>query len=172
MSSIESAAGKVALAAAVVAIVLFRSRDLPREELGLVKPPLGLSLLFVAVYLSWMLATDAAIHWRGPLDWGPWLAAPLIASIMRVLAVALIGPTAEELIFRGWFFALLQRRVATPITIAITAIGWALLHFSYGPRVVGVIIVDGILLGLARWKTKSVFTPIAMHALYNLYSIW
>jgi membrane protease YdiL (CAAX protease family) len=69
-------------------------------------------------------------------------------------------------------FALLNKRVSTPLTIAITAIGWAVLHYFYGAAVVLVIVVDGILLGLARWKTGSVYTPIAMHALYNLYAIW
>jgi membrane protease YdiL (CAAX protease family) len=38
--------------------------------------------------------------------------------------------------------------------------------------VIAIIVVDGILLGLARWRTGSVFVPIVMHALYNLYAIW
>jgi membrane protease YdiL (CAAX protease family) len=38
--------------------------------------------------------------------------------------------------------------------------------------VILVIVVDGILLGLARWKTRSVSPPMVMHALYNLYAIW
>jgi len=38
--------------------------------------------------------------------------------------------------------------------------------------VIGVIFVDGLLLGLARWKTRSLFPPIVMHMLYNLYAIW
>jgi membrane protease YdiL (CAAX protease family) len=163
---------KVAVAGGVSVIVLFRTRDVPREELGIVRPPLGLSLVLLIVYLGWMLGSDALIHWRGPWDWRPWLAAPLAASAMRVLAVGILGPIAEELVFRGWFFGLLDKRVGAPLTIFVTAVGWALLHYDYTWQVIAVIIVDGLLLGLARWKTRSVFPPIVMHALYNLYAIW
>ncbi|MDB5721623.1 MAG: hypothetical protein JWP15_2241, partial [Alphaproteobacteria bacterium] len=31
---------------------------------------------------------------------------------------------------------------------------------------------DGLLLGLARWRTGSVLPPILMHISYNLYAIW
>jgi CAAX amino terminal protease family. len=34
------------------------------------------------------------------------------------------------------------------------------------------IFVDGLLLGAARYRTKSVYVPIAMHLLWNLYAIW
>ena len=172
MSPVESAAVKVALAGGAIIVVLLRSRNMPREELGIVRPPLGVSVLLVAVYLGWMFGSDAALHWRGPWDWRPWIAAPLAASAMRVLAVGILGPIAEELIFRGWFFGLLEKRVGAALTIFATAVGWALLHYSYSWAVIGVIVIDGLLLGLTRWKTRSVFPPIVMHILYNLYAIW
>ena len=59
-----------------------------------------------------------------------------------------------------------------PLVIAITALSWALLHYSYSWTVIAIIVVDGVLLGLARWKSGSVVTPILMHAAYNLYAIW
>jgi membrane protease YdiL (CAAX protease family) len=169
---IESAAMKVAVAGGISLVVLFRTRNVPREGLGIVCPSLLLSALLVLVYLGWMFASDAAIHWRGPWDWRPWLVAPLAASAMRVLAVGILGPIAEELVFRGWFFGLLQKRVGPALTIAVTAVGWALLHYTYTWAVIAVIVVDGLLLGLARLKTRSVFPPMVMHALYNLYAIW
>ena len=172
MSPVESAAMKVAVAAAASVLLLWRTRKLPREELGIVRPPLPLSLLFVLVYLGWMLGSDAVLHWRGPWDWRPWTEAPLAASAMRVLAVGILGPIAEELIFRGWFFGMIEKRAGVAITVPVTALGWALLHYSYPWAVIGVIVVDGLLLGLARWKTRSVFPPIVMHALYNLYAVW
>ena len=172
MSPVESAAVKVAVAAGISVAVLLRTRHLQRNEMGFVRPPVGLSALFVIVYLGWMLASDAAIHWRGPWDFRPWLQAPLAASAMRVLAVCILGPIAEELLFRGWFFGALQKRVGTGVSIAATAVGWALLHYTYSWQVILVIVVDGLLLGLARWKTRSVFPPVVMHALYNLYAIW
>lgn len=172
MGPVASAATKVAISAAIIGIVLFRTRTIPRDELGFVRPQVGPSILFICVYLAWMLASDALIHWRGPWDWRPWIEAPLAASSMRVLAVCLLGPIAEELVFRGWFYDLLRKRVRTPPTIFITAVGWAALHSSYSWAVILVIVVDGLLLGIARWRTRSVYVPIGMHALYNLYAIW
>ncbi len=172
MSSIGSAALKVAIAGGAVRIVLLKTRSLPREQMGFVRPPLGVTLLFILAYLGWMLGTDAVIHWRGPWDWQPWIEAPLAASAMRVLAVCFLGPAAEELIFRGFGFGFLQPRIGTALTIAVTAAVWAVLHYSYSWAVIFVILVDGILLGLVRWRTRSVLPPIVMHMLYNLYAIW
>lgn len=172
MGPIASAATKVGIAGAAIGLVLFRTRKMPREDMGLTRPPIALSLVFVVIYLAWMLASDAMIHWRGEWDFRPWMTAPPAASAMRLIAVCLLGPIAEELIFRGWLFGLLLRRFGTAVTIMLTAVGWALLHYTYSWQVIVVIIVDGLLLGAARWRTKSVYVPIAMHALYNFYAIW
>lgn len=172
MSPIASATLKVAISAAVIVVLFVRTRDVPPNEMGFVRPPFASSLIFLILYAAWMFGSDAVIHWRGPWDWQPWRQAPLAASVMRVLAVCFLGPIAEELIFRGWFFGLLEKRVGVALTIVATAVGWAVLHYTYGLSVILVIVVDGLLLGAARWKTRSVFPPIAMHALYNLYAIW
>ena len=172
MGEIESALMKAGIAAAAIAIVLVRTRNMPREELGVARPRLLPAGLFLALYLGWMLGSDALMGWRGPWDWTPWLAAPLLASALRVLAVGVLGPIAEELIFRGWFFGLLDKRIGVAATILVTAIGWTALHYSYSWGVMGVILVDGLLLGLARWTSRSVYPPILMHILYNLYAVW
>jgi len=172
MTPIASAAAKAGIAAVAIVLVLARTRTLPRAEMGLVRPSFYPSLLLLALYLAWMLGTDAAIHWRGPWDFGPWLAAPLLASVLRVAAVGFLGPIAEELIFRGWFLGALQKRVGPALAILVTAAGWAALHYEYGLAVLGIILVDGLLLGIARWRTGSVYPPILMHVLYNLYAIW
>jgi hypothetical protein len=172
MSPIASAAAKAGIAAFAIVLLLVRTRTSPREELGFVRPPLLPAFVILVVYLGWMLGTDALMDWRGPWDFRPWLAAPLLASILRVLAVGFLGPIAEELIFRGWFLGVLLKKTGPAAAILLTAAGWTALHYAYGLAVLGVILVDGLLLGLARWRTKSVYPPILMHILYNLYAIW
>jgi membrane protease YdiL (CAAX protease family) len=175
MNHIQSAAVKlgVSAAAAIIVYVRLRRTENAAERWGLQAPTFWLAgLAIAATYLAWMLGTDLATHWRGPWDFAPWLAAPLAASVMRVLAVCLFGPAAEELVFRGFLYGLLEDRIGVPLTIAVTALGWAVLHVDYSWWVIGIIAVDGVLLGLARWRTGSVYLPIAMHALYNLYAIW
>ena len=175
MSAIVSAATKVAISGGVVALIMFRmsrAKDRDLGWFGIVRPELLPTAIFAVVYLGWMLASDQAIHWRGPWDFRPWQSAPLLASAMRVLAVCLLGPMAEELLFRGVIFSWLKERIPLTLTIVLTAVGWALLHWSYSWAVIGVIVIDGILLGAARARTGSVVPPIIMHALYNLYAIW
>ena len=175
MSAIVSAATKVAISGAAVALILFRvsrskSRDL--RWFGIARPELLPTVIFTVLYLGWMFASDQLIHWRGPWDFRPWQSAPMLASAMRVLAVCLLGPTAEELVFRGVIFSWLKERIPLTLTIVITAVAWALLHWSYPWPVIGVIVVDGFLLGAARARTGSVMPPIIMHAFYNLYAVW
>jgi membrane protease YdiL (CAAX protease family) len=175
VSAIVSAATKVAISGGVVALILFRMSRAKNRDLGwfgIVRPELLPTAIFAVVYLGWMLASDQAIHWRGPWDFRPWQSAPLLASAMRVLAVCLLGPMAEELLFRGVIFSWLKERIPLTLTIVLTAVGWALLHWSYSWAVIGVIVIDGILLGAARARTGSVVPPIIMHALYNPYAIW
>jgi len=165
MTPIESALVKAAVAGAAIALVLFKTKHLSRADMGLVRPVrLPLTFGIMLLYFGWMLGTNALLGWRGPWDWTPWLAAPLLAGFL--------GPIAEELIFRGWFFALLKPKVGVAATLLLTSAGWALLHYDYSWAVIGVILVDGLLLGLARLTSRSVWPPIAMHIIYNLYAIW
>jgi membrane protease YdiL (CAAX protease family) len=174
MTHIESAASKLALAAAIAGVAFLRIRFSKRDadHWGFVRPPLRATLLWIAALLLWMLATDAVIGWRGPWDFGPWLAAPVAASVMRVLAICVLGPIAEELIFRSILFAKARALAGVAAAIVLTSAGWATLHWDYSWPVILVIFVDGLLLGCARWRTNSVWAPAAMHILYNLYAIW
>ena len=175
MNPILSAATKVAISGGAVALLLFRmSRAKSRDPawFGLKAPALLPTAIFAVVYLGWMFASDQMIHWRGPWDFRPWQSAPLLASAMRLVAVCLLGPAAEELLFRGVIFSWLKEWIPLTLTILLTAVSWALLHWSYPWPVIGVIVIDGLLLGAARARTRSVVPPIIMHALYNLYAIW
>ena len=174
MDPIKSAAVKVLVSGAIVAVLAFRIHrgKRPREWWGLVRPALPAALAWIALYLGWMALSDALTGWRGPWDFRPWQAAPVLASAMRVIAVCALGPIAEELVFRGLLFGWLRERIGVLATILLTAAGWSLLHVDYSWQVIAIIFVDGLLLGLARQRTGSVYVPIAMHMLYNLYAIW
>jgi membrane protease YdiL (CAAX protease family) len=174
MQPIESALMKAGVGIAALAIISVRVKDSGRPPawFGIVRPPLVATLGFTAIYLAWMFGTDALTHWRGPWDFRPWQQAPLLASALRVLAVCVFGPMVEEFIFRGAFFSWLQERVSIYLTIFATALSWSLLHYSYAWWVIAIIFVDGVILGVTRWRTRSVVAPAIMHMLYNLYAIW
>ena len=164
----------VPLAVMAVAALVARRRNLSwRDDVGLREGPAGATFLWVAVYVVWMLGTNAAIDWRGPWDFAPWRSAPWLVDIGRVVAVSLLGPIAEEGLFRGVLYGWL-RRVRVPVgpTVVVVAAQWAAFHATYSPLVIALVFVDGLLLGAARHQTKSLVAPMLMHVAWNLYAIW
>jgi membrane protease YdiL (CAAX protease family) len=160
---------------AIVAVLLVaKHRRLSlRENLGLIPPRPAQAALWLAIYLAWMLATNLIMDWRGPWDFSPWARSPMIINVLRVLAVGILGPIAEELIFRGLLYDRFSRtRLGATTTIVILAAIWAGIHFSYPPGVIALLFVDGLLLGFARRQTGSIIVPILMHVAWNLYAIW
>lgn len=164
----------VPAAIAVFVIVLARRQGLDaRRDMGLCWPGAPVLLGWLVVYAAYMLGTDALFHWRGPFDFAPWRAIPLAVAVARVVAVGVIGPTAEELVFRGYGFARLTRtRLGVAKSIGLLAAVWSVVHIEYGWQVLVLLFGAGLLLGVARHRTHSVVTPVAMHVLWNLYAIW
>jgi membrane protease YdiL (CAAX protease family) len=159
---------------AAVIIGMRRYRGVAGIDFGLRSPAVGHLLLWLGVYAAWMLGSNAIINWRGPWDFAPWRSMPLAAAAGRVLAVGVLGPIAEELLFRGYLYARLAAvaRIGIRGAIAITAVAWGGLHFSDSVFLLFLLLIDGLLLGAARAATKSVWVPVGMHLVWNLYAVW
>ena len=85
------------------------------------------------------------------------------------VAAVIFAPVFEETFFRGFLFVgLRQSRIGVPGTIGLTALVWALMHVQYGVYEIGTIFFLGIALGVARHKTGSLWSPLLMHAFFNL----
>jgi uncharacterized protein len=91
---------------------------------------------------------------------------------LLAIAVVIFAPLFEEGFFRGFLFAgLKQTRLGGPGTILITAAGWAALHIQYDVYGIISIFVLGIVLGIVRLKTDSLWSVLILHALWNLAAI-
>jgi membrane protease YdiL (CAAX protease family) len=161
------------LAIGIVVLNLKRRHYSLREYLGLIPPRASQVALWMALYLGWMLLTNLIMSWRGPWDFSRWANSPMIVNVLRVLGVSILGPIAEELIFRGVLYYRLSRTGLGPVVaIVVLTAAWALLHFSYSPAVIAVIFISGLILGFARWQSGSVILSILMHIAWNLYAVW
>lgn len=87
------------------------------------------------------------------------------------VAVSILAPVAEEVVFRGFVFEGLSRAWGGAVTASLTSsFVWALIHLQYSWREMSVIFVLGLLLGWVRHKSGSVWVCMALHALNNLAS--
>ena len=88
----------------------------------------------------------------------------LEALVLDIVAVAVLTPIAEELLFRGVFFGGVRQRVPfIPAAVATTAI-FTLVH---EPQAWPGVFVLGFGLALAYERTRSLWAPIAAHATVN-----
>ncbi len=85
------------------------------------------------------------------------------------LAIIIAAPFFEELLFRGY---LLEGIKKTPLgvlgAIIIPAASWAIIHIQYATLEIFTIFLIGVVFGIAKIKTGSLYVPIAMHMLMNL----
>lgn len=134
-------------------------------------------------------------HWRDALMWlailalflgtsegiGYWLQRPVVPEFMLTayqsagnpvflwLALIIAAPVFEEVLFRGFLQGGLQRsRLHSGLALLLPALIWAGIHLQYDIYDMSWVFVFGVLLGLARWHTDSLWVPIGMHMLVNL----
>ncbi len=83
-------------------------------------------------------------------------------------AMIFAAPIFEEVFFRGFMFRGIQASgLGNPGAIGITAFTWAAMHTQYDAYGLATIFVLGILFGLARAVTGSLYLTTAMHMATN-----
>ena len=94
------------------------------------------------------------------------------ALISLWLALIVVAPVGEELLFRGFLFRGFVRepRDALPGILAISLI-WSLLHIQYDWFGAGVVFAIGMLLGYVRLYSGSTTLVILLHMLLNFESV-
>lgn len=84
------------------------------------------------------------------------------------LAVIVAAPLGEEVFFRGFLFRGIEHsRLGGTGAILISATGWAVIHLQYELFVILQLWVFGLVLGVVRLKTQSLYPAIFMHSLSN-----
>ena len=96
------------------------------------------------------------------------------AGWLPLFWVAVVGfaPAFEEVFFRGFIFVGLQRsRIGAAGTILLTSLVWASLHLQYNIIGMATIVIFGIVLGVVKLKTRSLWSTILLHSLWNFVAL-
>lgn len=89
------------------------------------------------------------------------------------VAYLLLIPAFEEFFARGFLFAGWQRsRMGTVGAVLATTLFWTVIHFHYTSIELAQVASAGLLLGMARAQTGSIFPPLVMHAVVNFMALW
>jgi membrane protease YdiL (CAAX protease family) len=98
------------------------------------------------------------------------IAAYQSAGFMPLFWIALVvaAPVSEEVFFRGFLFeGIRYTRLGSGGAVVLTSLAWAVVHLQYDFYEMTTVFMLGVVLALARLRTNSLYTTIAMHALVN-----
>ncbi|NVO16419.1 MAG: CPBP family intramembrane metalloprotease [Rhodoplanes sp.] len=85
------------------------------------------------------------------------------------VALVVVAPVGEELLFRGFVFrGCAVSDTSAPPTIVISSFLFALLHVQYDWVGIVLIFFVGLLLGVLRWRSGSTTLVILLHVALNL----
>ena len=90
--------------------------------------------------------------------------------LFLLAGVVLLDAVGEEFLFRG----LLQRALENQldVTRAILAVSFIFSLFYANPQVVVQIVLMGVILGVATWKSDSILPAIVAHVVISTLGIW
>ena len=167
----------IATYTAMGAAVLWAARQTgdARRALGLVAPrswPRALGLAFLTVLAALVVSALLEPIFHGareqhvvPESGRPPGLAPVVGIVLAYVAIGVVGPLVEELLFRGLLTAGFRMRFGAWRTALLTAALFALAHFI--PRVMPPIFLLGLALALVYERVGSTIPGILIHCLYN-----
>ncbi len=155
-----------------ILFALTRPGDAWRFSRKALSPP----VLLVA--LSWLIPAGYAV-----LVARVWI--PALPRWIDIVAFLVTGLIAEELLFRGAIFQLAHRihaeraRLAAWSSVLASSVFFALQHlqyhgFQWTPAAavqVGYTFVMGVCFGVVRLRSESIWAPIAVHFINNLFVV-
>lgn len=113
----------------------------------------GLSIVFPQAYVSYLDAFEN-LELGSPLSF--------------FMAVVIMAPLFEELLFRGWVFNQIQRKLSVGLAVVLSGVLFGVYHLNVFQGTFASIL--GIVLGLSLLWTNSIWIPITIHLVNNLLS--
>jgi membrane protease YdiL (CAAX protease family) len=164
----------LALAAVAVGVTLALGRSVV-SDLGLRRAAIARTLTATVVagasFYTFLMVYSALVDTAGAQttldDLGTRAGAALLVA--GALVTVTLAPVTEELFFRGLIFGSLRRSMPPLAAAMVISLVFGALHFTGGRSalVVGPLVVLGVVFCLLYQYTKTLFAPIALHAVNN-----
>lgn len=120
--------------------------------------------------LAVILALNIFSEWMSLPDLIEDAVCDLVRRPLGVLAIALLGPVAEELCFRGAVIGGMLRLGCRPwVAVAVSSLLFGLVHFN--PAQVPFAAAMGLVLGVLYLRTGSLLLPMLVHVVNNSLSV-
>jgi membrane protease YdiL (CAAX protease family) len=174
----ESSLAALIQAAIVVGVLLLVTRGLRRREVFALRRPrswpravgyavLALLAIYIASFIYVVVSNADPTEEQGllPDGWDPDRAGALIAFFV---AVTVIAPLNEELLFRGAGFSFLAP-YGTVVAVVVTGILFGVVHGLL--EALPVLAFFGVAVGWLRWKTGSVYPGMLLHGTFNALAV-
>jgi membrane protease YdiL (CAAX protease family) len=168
----ETGIGGIAQAAIVLALLYWLSVGLPRREFfALRRPdswPRSLGLAFAALvtifFGAYAIVSAAGAGDEQNLTPEGWDGSRADAYALSFVAIVLVGPFAEELLYRGAGVSLLR-----PYGAATAVVGTGVLFgLAHGLLLsLGGFVLFGLVTALLRLRTRSIYPSLAVHVTFN-----
>lgn len=120
---------------------------------------------YIALLLCLMAWVDLLLSILDLPDWNNQLMYGLMKSPWGIFSITLLGPIAEEFVFRGGVTERLLSRVKPAVAIGLSALVFGLVHVN-PPQVIGAGLL-GALLAHSYIKTRSLWIPVILHVINN-----
>lgn len=156
----------------VLLFARLRKRIALRDYLAFTTARPTVLLAWLGATVVFMVATDSLRTFNGdplvPEIMQDWYVSSRVPILLWIGFIAL-APVFEEAFFRGFLFRGIEASRLGPLgAVLITAVCWSILHIQYNLLGIATIFLFGLILGVARRRTGSLYVCIAMHALNNL----
>lgn len=172
----ETAIGGIVIYLVLLVVLLAIARGLPKREVFALRAPAAwgraLALALGAYVLIFVGAGLILIAFDAQDEQGltpeAWDSSRAGAYAANFLAVALVGPVVEELMYRGLGMTLLAR-FGAPVAVVVTAVGFGLGHGLL--LALAALVFFGVVTALLRLRTDSIYPCMLVHCAFNATSL-
>ena len=161
------------LTALSVLIVRLKGANV-RRYLALTPFSLAVGIGLIGLLLLFMIGSEALTYLldKSPLDFVDPLYESVSSVWLLVIAMVIIAPIYEELVFRGILWSAIAEQRGALVASGVTSIIFAVIHLQYGLYEISTIVILALLFCYARIKSGSLLLPILLHMLNNGAAMW